>query len=289
MVNDGRHEIPTTSGQPAAKLPTWSGIVILVPRHLPFLREVLSDVQKQSRPFEQVIIVASGFVKSEDIRKLKKFVRESGFASSEVVLTPLAPAGANRNSGARVATCDYLVFMDVDDRFTHYRNQRLAILQAQYDFDLLLHAAFNFSNPDELMNLSLNRPSEETKGKGIWTTTELFSATFPNGKRDKTLEMGGANTNLQLGELSDMVPIHHGHAVVRRSCFETTQYHEKFFPRNEDGVFARDILFQRQKVVVTDEVLSAYRTYSSASNWRSKLVFNLWQPAVSKILSVLKR
>lgn len=274
-------------GQSSFTSPTLSGIVILVPKHLPYLKDVLSDVKLQSHTFEQVVVVASGFVKSDDVKNLKQSIRQSGIANVELIQTQLASAGANRNSGARAATGEYLVFMDGDDRFTQCRNERLVTLQKEHDFDLLIHAAFNFSKPEDLADLDQFCTSNKVTEHRIWQTAELYSATFPNGTRDKTLEMGGANTNIQLGQLSGKVPIHHGHVVVRKSCFESMQFHEHFFPRNEDGVFARDFLFEMLKVVVTDEILSAYRTYSSASNWRSNLLFNLLRPTISKVRSVL--
>jgi glycosyltransferase involved in cell wall biosynthesis len=202
---------------------------------------------------------------------------------------PLASAGSNRNAGTLIATSDYVVFMDGDDRFVRSRNERLSELQMEHNFDLLIHAAYNFQSPSEILESTLKLSTGNLEAPRIWKTPALFETTFPNGSRDRALEMGGANTNIILGDLHGRLAIHHGHSVVRRACLEEIRFHELYFPRNEDGVFVRDMLFQNRNVLVTEEILSAYRTYSSASSWRSKMIFNLLTPALSKIRSLLSK
>lgn len=268
---------------------TWSGVVILVPKHVAYLEDVLFDLRNQSMKFDEIIIVASGFINSRERDTLEKITRESGIKDLKILLRPLAPAGSNRNAGAQVATCDYVVFMDGDDRYFHFRNQRLKEIQLKFNFDLLLHTSINFNEPKQLLHMDFSREAWSGQSPRFWETPSLFMTTFPDGARDRELEMGGANTNIVTPAVDEVLPIHHGHSVVRRQSLATIQFHEKYFPRNEDGVFVRDMLFAKRRIVVTDEMLSAYRTYSSASSWKSSIVLNILKPAMAKMRSVLRK
>jgi hypothetical protein len=68
------------------------------------------------------------------------------------------------------------------------------------------------------------------------------------------------------------VVLQHGHAVIGKAhLLGLISFHERFWPRNEDSLFARDVLWSDQAVVVMEEVLSTYVTSTSSGRQKQSL------------------
>lgn len=91
--------------------------------------------------------------------------------------------------------------------------------------------------------------------------SSLSEATLLRSPRNRDLELKGETetTNLLFNNPSEAFEVHHAHAIVRREAVGDIRYHEEFGIRNEDGVFARDMLEAGKKILLTPFVLSAYR------------------------------
>jgi hypothetical protein len=164
------------------------------------------------------------------------------------------------------------MFLDVDDRYLPWKNERVVEAFKEIGFDALVHLAEHSAQPTAAYQSQLGKGPDKGANLQLVQAIELAQETFPGGTRNRIAEaMGAEPTNLILpGPQSDS-PIHHAHATVRRVILSTHQFHEAFFPRNEDGLFLRDLLHDGKNVVVLLEHLSIFSTETSAVHWRAKL------------------
>ena len=248
-----------------------SAVIPLIPKHLSHVPDLLSDLGIQSIPNDEVILVASGFSLKEYAR-LTRISKKYESLNIVILKAPLGPAGRNRNLGAEAAQGDLIMFLDVDDRYLPWRNERVLEAFKGRDLDALVHLAEHTAEPSSIFAICLARGSDSEGRSGLVTSNEILRDTFPEGNRDRNAEITGTiPTNLVLTGANSDLPIHHAHATVRRSIFLTHRYHENFFPRNEDGLFLRDLLFEGKNVAVLLENLSIFSTATSAVHWRAKL------------------
>ena len=240
---------------------SFSVVIPIVPAHAHYLDYLIQSLANAKLPPDQIIIAASSQTRKsisylhELVSRFKVFIQ---ITSSEYNCT----AGMNRNRGWELAKTDYVTFCDADDTYAWDRISMLEeIASANYP-DLILHN-YAYLKPTQYLNF-LPRTNE------LIRTEELYAATFPNGKRDISLELGvSGDTNVILPKSSNARwKIHHGHASVK--CNLYFRYGTKI--RGEDGEFCRDILFAQKNVVYTPNKLSNYhrptfqRVYSRSKN-----------------------
>ena len=252
-------------------LTSTSAVVPLISKHISHIPDILSDLEGQTILNDEVIFVASGF-SSEDFASLARRAQKSKTLSVVPLRAPLGPAGMNRNLGADVAQGDLVMFLDVDDRYFPWRNDRILRAFNERRLDALVHLAEQSSEPLSIFSKRIVEGFELGKGVNLVETEQLARDTFPDGTRNRGAELaGGAQTNLLLTGSNSNYPIHHAHSTVRRSILSKHRFHEEFFPRNEDGLFLRDLLFEGYKVAVLLEHLSIFSTSTSAVHWRAKV------------------
>lgn len=246
-------------------------MIPLIPKHIEQISDVLSDLANQSIQNDEVILVASGFSRGEYLHLSREAGRRKNL---NVVLlrAPLGPAGRNRNLGAEVAHGDLIMFLDADDRYLPWRNERVLGAFFQNNLDALVHLADHSSEPGATLL------SRIAKGPGlvgppiVVERNEIARRTFPGGHRNRINEvLGNVPTNIKLEDKEDDSPIQHAHVTVKRSVLSLHRFHESFSPRNEDGVFLRDLLFEGRNVGVLLEYLSVFSTGTSAVHWRAKV------------------
>lgn len=255
------------------ELTSTSAVIPVISRHVHHIPDVLSDLDSQTTPNDEIIIVASGF-SSKDFARLRR--RADRFKALNIILirAPLGPAGKNRNLGADAARGDLIMFLDVDDRYLPWRNERVLEAFKEGKFDALVHLADHSSEPGSVLAMKLGNARNPLDLGYVVAVDEIFRDTFPKGERDREAEVvGSVPTNLVLAGPNSDKPIHHAHATVRRSIFLNYRYHENFYPRNEDGLFLRDLLFARMNVGVLLEDLSIFSTATSAVHWKAKLAW----------------
>ncbi len=232
-----------------------SGVVIGIPAHELMISDVLHDIDNQSEPLDELIVVLSGAFSQVFITSLKVRLEASTIPSKLIWFPKKRSAGSNRNSGLELATSDYVMFFDADDRYSQERVRVARQLIRGEGFDLLLHHS-TVKAVREFHEDQRTVPTSE----GLFRNEELFASTFPNASRDRLKELGGGPSIIRYPKsANDETVLHHGHAVVRKEALRHgMMFHERFWPRNEDSILARDMLWAGLKVVVTERELSSY-------------------------------
>jgi glycosyltransferase involved in cell wall biosynthesis len=165
-----------------------SVIIPVIPKHLKYVSIALSDLSMQTALNDEVIVVASGF-SPWGIRRLKKRVRPFLSLNVIVLKTALGPAGRNRNLGADCARGDLVMFLDVDDRFLPWRNERILDAFQAEKFDALVHLAEPSPQPESAYHANIGQFREDRPMGEIVSKADLFSATFPTGARNRDSEL----------------------------------------------------------------------------------------------------
>lgn len=230
-----------------------AAVVIVVPAHERFLPSLISNLNLAEPRFDQVVIVASGF--GGNHRSLLDTAR--GILSKQVLVhfRPLGSAGANRNAGWEFSSGDFTCFLDADDLYAPERNTVIRRLHEEIGFDLFLHG---FSSFDSSSEASVGfSASSEVQGRELVSSSGLT----PRANRNRVEELRGNtdSTNIQFAEGTSRFEVHHAHAVVNNRLRGKAAFHEVFGVRNEDGVFAQDLLESGCDVLLSPAILSAYR------------------------------
>jgi len=255
----------STNWQPQMRL---TGVIILVPAHLSYLEYSMSDALQQSRHFDELIVIASGF--GRNYKRVEKVIEQLSLGTqTDIVLryVPKASAGKNRNRAIDLASGDLLSFMDADDRYHPERNKTLLHYFRTSDCDVVLHSYIYLMNLDEDLQSNLIKWREHevhlNEIRHLDTST-LYDSTFPNSIRDRKKELLGARSSLHFLPTAGF-HAHHGHMTVKKKLLESDcRFHTHYFPRNEDAVMVRDLLWSHRKVLCISAALSAYRVGSSA-------------------------
>lgn len=248
---------------------TLSAVVPLIESHVRFFGSLIRDLESQTRPFDEIVIVASG-LGHHSVSSVEKVLKSSRFSSDYQILSnSLFPSGKNRNSGALVAKSNLVMFLDADDTYHPQRNEIALQIYKRTSFAALVMRTVPFSEPDTFSwntNLEIDLITEQH----LVSPKDTYDATFPFG-RARHKEMLGAPSVIQ-GHKNpretgrELGVLHHGHIVVEKNIFLDIKQHELSFPRNEDSVFARDILWSGRRLYVLNLATSGYRTSSSSNN-----------------------
>lgn len=257
-----------------------SGVVILTPGHLRFFNAVMSDLTNQSLAFSEIVVVCSGFNQS-DFDVVLRQVKDYKTNYIHVLRVGPGPAGKNRNIGLDSVSDKAVLVMihDADDRYPYFRNQAIYKQFLKTEFDALLHLYLPTTELGAGALLDyLNNSTLRLTGEAI-TPRELFSLTFGSGRVREEEELAIVDTSLKLPASATNMLVQHAHITLRRSSTREFKYHEKFLPRNEDGLLVRDLLFSGLNVFVLCRPLSVYLVgassfgpqasrYQSVLNWK---------------------
>lgn len=243
--------------------PSVSGVVTLVAQHLFLLPELLSSLTGDEY-LKRLVIVASGLNRRERYRLKKAVEKIPSDLDISIVDAPLQSAGANRNVGFMECLTGLILFMDADDLYSPHRSKVALSLFKMHQFDLMLHGFIPFSHGARVPSFPV--PPRNSRKLEIVREASLYERTLVHTRRNRELELRGQTdtTNVLFNDSDKAFEVQHAHAIVRREGIGDIRYHEVFGVRNEDGVFARDMLEAGRRVLLTPFPLSAYRSGARA-------------------------
>jgi hypothetical protein len=257
-------------------------VVILVPAHLRFLFGLIRNLNAATKPFDEFVIVASGFKTiGRAFVSLLALTLRGG--SVRMLFPGYGSAGQNRNLGMDVATSELICFLDIDDFYGTDRTRLIADLYSQRRFDVCYHSYERFRG--------LPIAVELFQGTSLLHVDWLENADLrPIGNRSRALELKGlgTSTNLRVRNPEKEFPIHHAHVTVRRQVIFDVglRFHEVAGVPNEDGVFANDALEAKLIIFVSCAPLSLYREGNSiVGNQRPRLLAGVALMVFKRLLS----
>lgn len=253
--------------------PSLAAVIPLIEKHVQYFFSLVSNLELQTRSFDEVIVVASGLSRSSH-ELVEDTLRLSSYSHRYQILSnPLSPSGRNRNVGAEASSTDLIAFLDADDTYHPLRNEVVLEIYRQTRFDALLMQAFALAQ-NIPFGWNTNLSVAELISNSLIYPQKIFDDTFSGG-RARHKEMLGAPSVLELGASQTETVVPHGHLVALRDVFLSVKQHEWSFPRNEDSVFARDILWSGRNLFVLNVPLSHYRFDTSSNNPRRGSLWNL--------------
>lgn len=217
-----------------------AAIIPIIPDHLSFLPRLLKNLHCSSLPFDEVIVVASGFdfIKS---RKLETIATKSKNHKLKIVNTVLAPAGTNRNLGALEATSRFIAFLDADDLYRKDRLEILLEILKSENATAVVHDYVRFRLP-------------------IVGYVALFLASVADRlfiKKRLTSVLSITERSALSTNIVDSGRLHHAHVLVDKEMLGAIAFSDTT-DRNEDAIFLRAIQDCGGQVFACRSKLSAY-------------------------------
>ena len=250
--------------------PTVAGVVLLVEQHTSFfLEQLIPNLLLFTRPFDELIIIASGLSKrarsgvGESVQQLPKDWKIS------ILDVPLGTVGENRNRGLEASGSEIVTFLDSDDYFSPDYCRFIAELFIADNFDIMVHGFV---------------PIEAESGSPPVLDFFQPGLDFPHVNSQDFLENVAIDwdgkptdfgpTNLKFSDPTQSFPIHQGHMSVARTV--PLRFHENALARNEDGVFLHRALHRGLRIHAYPLELSGYRLWTSAQPFRYRISRKIW-------------
>jgi glycosyltransferase involved in cell wall biosynthesis len=227
---------------------TISVVVPCYPPHQKLIPEFLEQFEKQTVKPDEIIIALSE-VSDEDIAVLRgKWISKTTVPLQVVGQEIKALAAVNRNYGAMHSFCDYVQFLDADDKY-HIR-----LIE-------IIKKTIKEKSPDAII-YHLSEDEIDLEGELIlrrsYNCEELFEKAYPNKERDVIKEQYLISPQLFLD-----YPVHFGHVCVKYSFWQECLQDD--LKGREDSVYVRSILWKWWKegcksngLIVIPEVLTFY-------------------------------
>lgn len=238
-----------------------SAALFLVPIHLKFLRRVVRNINESHCPFEELVVVASGFTPHH--RRISRELRlVAGPTRVKVLWRDLLPLGSNRNAAIDAASNDLVVFLDPDDLYSPRRNCSVSKVFLDRKVDVFCHSYFtdpHARNPD------FSFPEEETlEISRSYSSSSFINRTLIDPPRQRDEELAGSRPpQLRLDDPTHQFPIHHGHMSFRKSSLRGIRFDENL-RRGTDVVFLADLLEAGSNFLVSRARLSLYLPNNSS-------------------------
>ncbi len=218
-------------------------VIPIYPPHFHLLPSLINQIEKQTEQPDEIIIAASETTTKTIYEYLSK-INLSILKKIKVTTSENKQfAGINRNMGIKKASGDIIIFMDADDIYHKRKIEISKKIYEKHNYDLLIHS---YGNKNENIDNIIMKDEYD-----IIITDEIYNNTFKNG-RNREQETGyQGNTNLWAN-----FPIHHGVITISNKM---RKYEYTDLRMGEDGKFCRDILYDKNKVIMVNLKLMSYQ------------------------------
>ena len=235
-------------------------VVPLVPAHDHFVPNLIMQLSHEKEQISRVILARSSASDASALNLRELVEPLSHDCNIEISILPTRQqklAGQNRNRGWHSVETVYTAFLDADDEYARNRLTTLVEVAESEGSDLVLH------------DFMLRGTAEGEIPVSTWSsddlirTSELYIATFPNGRSRHLEGLDPGDTNIVIpANPTNHRGVHHGHTFVRTQLRQKYRF-SNLYP-GEDGQFCRDILWDMNRVTYVPAPLSAYRPELSA-------------------------
>ena len=257
----------------------FSVVIPTIPKHDKFLKNVLNSLSSESNFILEVIIARSELA-NHKIPNYEKFLKRLGIEHDlqEKIRLSSVPvknlAFANMNRGWNLAKGKYVSFLGADDIYSPYRLRIInEVIRQKPKANLILHSHYleDFAPTKKTIKIKYFSQNidqigiEELLKKKLVETKEIYSATFPTGKRNHVGEsihgpmLAVPNNKFGITEITQ------GHSTVRTELRSTIAFRPQIY--GEDGFLCADILENFGEVFFLAERLSIYRKYNSSNRY----------------------
>ena len=238
-------------------------ISIVVPcyyPHIKYLDVTFNDICTQTLLPKEVILAISEVNDETKNTIHEKFIKSFNDCQIDFKIINTIEkqhAGINRNMGAKIAICEYIMFIDADDTVHPKKIEATKFFLEKYRPNILLHTLV----VHQPMNFLKSYKIDYEKANVI-TNNEIFIDTFGkppirNRKREISHKKGGHSIGLKSSIKNKYCAVTHGYATVKKSIFDKFQYTD--LRNGEDGVFIRDVLWNVGEVILVTIPLINYR------------------------------
>ncbi len=223
----------------------FSVVIPVYPPHFGLLDRIINNILSSDECDNLVheIIIACSEVSDKSI--MSNFI--SRMDKVKILNDPnKGNAAYNRNRGWSIASGRYVCFMDADDLFHLQRFSILRDVIDKWEPKAIVHDYYRHSIMDWKQINELN----------IIHSDFIYDKTFPEGKRDLSLENGdNGNCNLNVGGFD----VQHGQATILNNVYPEICYNVNM-NWGEDGRILRDILYKNKQdgVIFINEKLTLY-------------------------------
>lgn len=239
-----------------------SWVVVLIPKDLHHLPGLFRAIEMQSLPVGELVLVTSGLTRAEG-QAVDVQLSRYGFPSVHLRRPSLHSAGSNRNRGVKVASREFVSFMDADD-FPHPdRNKVLterAIELANDHEDFVIFHSYNPVPRDQ--DFVSDDWLEEFHGRDVTAFEE--ARTLPLEKQEQIrvrAESRRRNKNfatLRFMELPN-ARIHHSPITAPAAALRRFPVPSRPLDRDEDVAYCNSAFLRGAELVFLDTPLILYR------------------------------
>lgn len=232
-------------------------VIPCYPPHIDHLDNTFQNILNQTVLPDEVIVAiseTSGELRDELLDRFSKYFNNKIRFDVVSSIRKQNP-GTNRNMGVTVAKSEYVMFIDADDDIHPLKIEATQYYLEKFQPNLLLHSLL--LNFDRERYLSSNINYTEAI---IFDNKQIHKDTFGDPpKRDRNREIKKRKGGHSIGLASDNIYykcVTHGYATVKREIFDSFGYTS--LRNGEDGVFVRDVLWNKGGVVYVTVPLLNY-------------------------------